>query len=170
MAKSRRKAQRKAMPLLAAAVFCENFLEDKDGVVSLIRVFETLTVPKPPEQPPATEAKSPPVPNVIPAVPIIAVLAFRSGDAKGEYKLRTDVVMPSGKKLKAKTELPLTFLGGENGINVRSNITAPVKEEGVYWYEVRLEGRLITRMPLRIVHAAPSGEGASPDRAKGAKK
>ena len=147
MAKVVAKKAKKTGPFLAAAVFCERVMEEKDNVVSLIRVVDILKVQKSAELTTILNEKQ----MGMIASPIMAVLAFKSGDAKGEYDLKVIPVSPSGKRLKAMTA-KVTFLGGEFGVNVRAVVPAPILEEGLYWYEVRLNGKLFTRMPLRIVH------------------
>ena len=91
--RSRSKATR-AQPLLAAAVFCENYLEDKEGLSTLIRVLDGITVAQPPELPPAPKGGKQPES----AVAVLAFVSFRSGEAKGEYDLRIDMVSPSGER------------------------------------------------------------------------
>lgn len=146
MAKPRKKPK-PARPLLAGAFFCEKILEEKDNVHSAIRIVDILNIPKPTDLPVASEGPS--QHEVV--TPIMAFLAFKSGKAEGAYTLRVVVVKPSGRRVKV-AEMPVTFLGAENGVVIRLTMIVSVKEEGLYWYEVRLNGSLATRMPLRIVH------------------
>jgi hypothetical protein len=90
-------------------------------------------------------------------------VAFKTGDAPGDYVIQLTQISPSGVRRKI-VEMPVTLLGpGENGINARSVIPILAKEEGLHWYELRLNGKLETRIPLRIVHVqtAPAHDGPS---------
>jgi hypothetical protein len=42
-----KKKTEKLLPYLAAAIICENLIEDKDGNISAIGIIDTITVPKP---------------------------------------------------------------------------------------------------------------------------
>jgi hypothetical protein len=157
-AKAKAKARAaKPLPHLAAAVFCEQALEDKEGMMTVVRILDVLIVAPPSDWslPPegAKEAK--------PAVPVLAFVSFKSGDAKGEYGFRFDMILPSGKREKM-AEGRLNFLGNENGVNVKLAAFAPVAEEGLLWYEVLVDDILFTRMPLRIRHAKPQQQ-ATPE-------
>jgi hypothetical protein len=133
------KKSKTGRPLLAGALFCEKILEEKDNVLSVIRIVDVITLPKPPDLPPGPEGQPAPVP----IAQLLAFLSFKSGDAKGESLLQLSVVMPSGKRQPASTSTPMTFLGGNHGVIVRAPVFAPVAEEGLYWYEVRVDGRLL---------------------------
>ncbi|HYT87529.1 MAG TPA: hypothetical protein VEL76_02315 [Gemmataceae bacterium] len=151
----------KVMPLLAMAIFCERVLEEKDNVLTIVRVVDRLIVPKPPELPPAPKGEPPPQL----AVPLPAVIMFKSGDAKGEYPFRIEIVWPSGRRLRAQ-DMALTFLGAETGFNLRTVVPIPVDEEGLYWYEVFLQEHLVTRMPLRIEHSSQIADGATTEQSQ----
>jgi hypothetical protein len=126
-------------------------LEDKDGVPSLIRLVDTVNMPKPK---PSAWPEGEEGPLLI-AIPLTAFLAFKSGDAKGEHTVGLLIVTPSGKRQKS-TELKIELLGDEHGVNVRIPVAAPLGEDGLCWYHVLLDGKSVTRMPLRIVHTNPA--------------
>ncbi|HEV8342868.1 MAG TPA: hypothetical protein VGR30_10915 [Candidatus Binatia bacterium] len=129
-------------PYLGIAVLCEKVLHDKDGVLSLIRVVDRLTVTaseigKPPEQmPPVT-------------VNLEAVIMFKSGTAKGNYTVTLRPVLPSGRLIQ-EISLPILLEGEDRGVNLVINVGLQAQEEGLYWFDVLLNGELITRMPLRL--------------------
>jgi hypothetical protein len=146
MAKARKKSKTtRAQPLLAAALFCINVLEEKEGLPTLVRVLDQLTIPPPPELPPAAEGEKQPKLGV----PLIAFVAFKSGDATGDYQLRIDMVSPSGER-EPMAMATMRFLGGANGVNVNATLAVPVAEEGLYWYEILVDETLVTRMPLQL--------------------
>jgi hypothetical protein len=140
MAKSKKTARRPPKPLLAAAVFCDKVLEGMgDGAMSAIRIVDTVTVSIPHDHDP--EERVP--------IRLNALIAFRSGDVKGERTLRLRMRMPTGKR-KVVMEKSMTFLGGESGTNVRVTVELKIKTEGLYWIDVLVDRARFTSMPLRI--------------------
>lgn len=154
MAKSRRKET--GGPYVCGAFFCERVLIEQDGVSTFIRVVDVLTV----DQPEGPEAAPDGVP-VVPASVLMAAVMLKSGDAKGERRLRIDAITPSGERRPGRTNV-VTFLGGEQGVNIRGPVPVPVGEEGLFWYEVLVDGEPLTRMPLRVVHSRPTAESPPP--------
>ncbi len=76
-------------------------------------------------------------------------LMFRGGPAIGFKKLVIRGLSPSGKTL---IEFPreLEFFGDERASIVDVQIQMSVTDEGLYWFEVHLDGNLETRVPLRV--------------------
>jgi hypothetical protein len=140
MAKGKKTARRPPKPLLAAAVFCDKVLEEmSDGAMSAIRIVDTVTVTIPHGHDP--EERIP--------ISLNALIAFKSGDVKGERTLRLRMRMPTGKR-KVVMEKPITFLGGESGTNCRVRADFRIKKEGLYWIDVLVDRTRFTSMPLRI--------------------
>ena len=137
-------------PHLAAALFCEKLLHEKDEVASIIRVVDVLTVPKPDESRPARAGE----PAALPVTAITVVLIFKSGNVRGERTVKLDAVFPSGKVTEGVPQT-VQFLGEENGVTVHGRVPVPVSEEGLYWFDVSVNGQRVTRMPLRIVYGKP---------------
>lgn len=155
-----RKPAKKPMPELLAAFFCEKAIEEKDGVFSIVRIVDTLTV----------TAVAPPPHGELIGLPISTLISFKAAGTKGKRNFTVTQVGPSEKRRRLVSQ-PVEFIGGITGANIRSSV-ALVKYEGdgVYWFEVRLENRLYTRMPLRVAFrvepgtappAHPPGKGPS---------
>ena len=51
-----------------------------------------------------------------------------------------------------ETTMPLLFEGEERGVQIFVNLNMQVTEEGLYWFDVLLEGATITRVPLRVIY------------------
>jgi hypothetical protein len=135
-------------PFLAAAVFCDNILEEKpsegkqSGVVSAIRIFDTITVRVPPDMPP----------TLSPGVRISALIVFRAGDSSGKHSLHVIMNTPDGKRMPAGNKTEVRFRGkGHFGANVKVTIGFEVRVQGVYWFDVILDGSVVTRMPLNVM-------------------
>jgi hypothetical protein len=130
-------------PYLTMAVLCQHALVEKDDVLSVIRVIDRLVTPVP---------VNPAVPRATPAVAInlTAVLQFKSGAARGAYMIALRPEAPSGLRM-PHTELSILFEGEDRGVNVVIALSMTVEQEGLYWFDVLLDGTLVTRIPLRIV-------------------
>ena len=130
-------------PYLAAAFLCETVLQERDGILSAIRIVDriiaTASGPSAPQQ-------MPPV-----AVNLTALIIFRSGDAKGSFTVKIQPVSPSGFRT-PEVALPIFLEGDDRGANLVSIIAFQAREEGLYWFDVSLNKDLITRMPLRVVY------------------
>lgn len=128
-------------PHLAAAVLCEHVLEEKDGVHSLIRLIDRITVS-------STGV------DVMPEIQtdLILFLSFRSGAAKGNYEASIVFADPDGKEL-TKTTIPFFAEGEERGNNIKANLNQlKIQKPGLFWFNVFLAGQLLTRVPLRVIH------------------
>jgi hypothetical protein len=65
-------------PLVAVATLCEQILEEKDGVVSVIRVVDTYHV-EPPKDLPAGK---------VAVIALKLLLSLKSGDLTGSHEVR----------------------------------------------------------------------------------
>lgn len=136
-------------PFLALAVLCENMLQDKDGVNSLIRIIDTFTVQA---QTPAGE----PIPSAAfsffpPTIAFQLVIGFKSGQAKGNRTLKLIAKMPSGQVIsESATTISLDGEQEPRGSVVRIPMYLGAKEQGVYWIDVLLNDELMTQIPLRV--------------------
>ena len=130
-------------PYLQTAVFCERILKEGDGVVSLIRLVDRVMIqasgPDPPEKMPPTRLS------------FWGYLAFKSGFAKGSFTVTVRANGPSGQKL-PPVMLPMFLEGDDRGAGLGFQLNLEAQEDGLYWFDVLIGDRLITRMPLRIVY------------------
>ncbi len=129
-------------PWLQAAVFCEKVLQERDGVVSLIRVVDRFIITGSGEGAPE---RMPPT-----NISVSGVLMFKSGFAKGSYTVKLVLNSPSRTQI-GEMLLPMFLEGDDRGVSLAFNMTLSW-EEGLYWMDVRVGETLVTRMPLRIVY------------------
>ena len=131
-------------PYIQMAGICEQVIEDKTGVLSLIRIIDTIT---------HTEAR-PDAPIEMPPVtyPMKMVIMLKSGRARGRHELKIVPQLPSG-----ETKTPLVrsaqsvqMEGEERGFNTIINMLFTFTMEGLYWFNVYLNDSLLTKIPLRI--------------------
>ena len=135
-------------PYLQMAVFCEKVLQERDGVLSVIRIIDrvirTVTGPNPPEVMPPLDYQ------------LTAVITLKSGRARGGVQVEIEPEMPSGLKMPRNT-MTAQMEGNERGQNLIMNIQMRFDEPGVYWFSVYVDKRLITRMPLTVQYSRVSG-------------
>ena len=136
-------------PYLAFAFACERVLQEQDGVLSAIRIVDGLLIRK-------NEAK--PAPDASGVQGITFLIGLKSGNYKGTGKLRLTGHAPSGKALTPEqTGIDIELKGGHHGANLIINAGLPFSEEGVYWFDVCFDDRVLTRMPVSVsVFETPS--------------
>jgi hypothetical protein len=135
-------------PYLTFAALCERALEEKDGVLSLIRVIDRVNVDVQ-----ITKEVSSEEPVMLPSqpLPLNVAIGFKSGTFRGHLDLNVRVETPSGFRW-PEFNLSLLFEGDDDrGINVILPMQFPTQEEGIHWFAVSLGGELITRIPIRVV-------------------
>lgn len=131
-------------PYLKMAVLCEKILREADGVVSIIRVVDRITL----------SVAGPGAPTDMPAAPITLtlVLGFVSGFARGAYRVKVKLMSPSHQEV-STFELPMLLEGDDRGAQMALQLGFQANEEGLYWFEVYLfEEGLVTKVPLRVVY------------------
>lgn len=130
-------------PYAVTAVICERVLEDKDGVLSLIRVIDRIT----------RTVTGPNVPEAMPTVRLdyTAVVTLKSGSARGRHTLKIRPEAPSGQQLEP-IEVPVFLEGDDRGVNAILFLGFDLDQEGLYWFDVLVNDELLTRMPLRVIY------------------
>lgn len=130
-------------PHLSAAVLCERVLEEKDGVLTLVRLVDRIIV----------TAQGPDAPTSLPptVVNFWIVVSLKSGAARGRSVVKIRPEQPSGQQMDP-IELTVHFEGEDRGANLILNMGFNVEQEGLYWFDILLDERLITRVPLRILY------------------
>jgi hypothetical protein len=134
-------------PYLIMAVLCEKVLIEPDGVSSLIRVVDRVTV----STPMVVGAPSPDF--QLPQAPISLTLAmmFKSGKARGEDQLMVRLWAPNGTRIREMSQT-VNFEGDDDrGVAVFLPVVFNTGDPGLYWFELLLKGQPIARTPLRIL-------------------
>ncbi len=132
---------KKEGPYIQAACFCNMVIEDKGGVLSLIRIIDTLTHravgPSPPEdmEPVSYQMK--------------LVLMLKPGSARGRHELKIVPELPSGLS-DTSTGMSVHFDGEDKGTNVVTDMHYTFTQEGLYWFHVFLEDEHLTSLPFRV--------------------
>jgi hypothetical protein len=142
-------------PHLSAAFFCEKVIEDKEGVLSAIRIVDRII----------HSAIGAGTPDAMPPVSVALTLliGLKSGSARGRHDIGITAEQPSGIRRRIAEALTVLFEGEERGANLILNLQWVAEQEGLYWFNVELDGRTITRVPLRVVYQRQE-TGQSPHR------
>jgi hypothetical protein len=128
-------------PYIQAAALCEQVIEDKNGVLSLIRIIDTIT---------HTEVRSDSPADMPPVTyPMKMVIMLKSGRARGRHELKITPELPSG-ELKQSITQSVQMEGEERGMNHIINMVFTFTIEGLYWFNIYLDDTLLTKIPLRI--------------------
>ncbi len=94
------------------------------------------------------------------------VVMLKSGPARGSHTVNITVEAPSG--LTSPGPISTVLLEGEDrGVNIIVNANFVFPEEGVYWFNVLFEDRLMTRIPFRVVRAVMTTPPAAPGHPPG---
>ncbi|GIW07085.1 MAG: hypothetical protein KatS3mg060_1890 [Dehalococcoidia bacterium] len=131
-------------PWLNAALLCEQILQERDGTLSAIRIVDRLTI--------HAEGQAVPVEMPRHRASLKMLLVLRSGSAKGKATYEIVVEDPRGFKHPTQLRDDLFLPGEEAGAQVIIDLNLDVDYEGVYWFDVSVDGRLFTRVPLRVMY------------------
>lgn len=143
-------------PFVNAALFCEQAIEDKGGVLTLVRVVDQITVSvsgenAPDDLPPGATVNT------------TLVVSLKPGEARGRQSVQVIFEHPDG-TLRPGPEIPVHFTGGpNNGANLIMKVTLGLSSSGLYWANVAVNSRLVTRVPLEVRYeVTPPGIQAAP--------
>jgi hypothetical protein len=130
-----------AEPYLLLAAICQNAQQDQYGSFSLINILEHLVA----------GSDDPHAPEEMPPFRLTAslVVAFASGEARGDRVVTITAIEPNGERL-APFKQTITLLGGDHRATIVSDLSLDIGKTGVYWFEVALDARVVTRIPLHI--------------------
>jgi hypothetical protein len=141
-------------PHLLAALICEQVIERKDGVLSLINIVDRWTV----------QAQGPNPPEKMPPFSLQAnlVVIFAADQAQGAQSV----------ELKLQDAMGLLHELGSRDIhlepgrthNMISRMELELSAPGRYWIWIYVEGEFVTKVPLELIYLrarsipAPSSE------------
>lgn len=134
-------------PYLTTAFFCEKVLREADGVLSAIRIVDRWNINGP------TETLTAPV-----VIQASMLIMFKSGIYRGNAQLTIVPISPQTNTRMQQVVVPVLFEGEDDkGVNVVAPLAFPVHEDGIYWFEVTLQGqalpaRVVTAIPMRIAY------------------
>lgn len=149
MAKSKNTKKKIGGPFIAAAYLCTSVSEDTNGLVSTHQIVDEFRFANlPPEFP----SKANPI-----EFSILAIIIIRRGDApSGKHLLRLVMETPTGKRqpmYKQEIEMPAYPNGA---VNIKARMGLKLHTPGVFWIDVIVGTKRLTRMALNLVIHHPA--------------
>lgn len=129
-------------PYLQAALLCERVEQEAPNrPITIVGLIDRVVV--------RAEYGTTPQPSV---VSCYAVVILKTGSRPGNYRLRLTLMSPSGRPLR-EFSLDITLSNEpDQGVNVVMPIQFTASEEGIYWFEVKLDNDLpLTKISFRRV-------------------
>jgi hypothetical protein len=127
-------------PYVQVAAICQTPMQEVTGYLSVIRIMDRVQIGG------ITDEMQPQ-----PLNQLFIVIVLKSGEMKGKFKMTIVPETPSRKRLPGP-ELTILFEGEERGVATVLPVGIVAEEEGLYWFDVMLEGDLLTRIPLRVMY------------------
>jgi hypothetical protein len=125
-------------PFVSIACICQSPLQETSGHLSIIRVVDRIPVV-------GAEAQMQPQP----LTNLFLVVLLRSGVLRESYAVKIKTISPTGQLIQ-QADMNVLFEGEDRGPAIISPLALVVTEKGLYWIEISLEDRLLSRIPLRI--------------------
>jgi hypothetical protein len=128
-------------PYVQVAALCERVLTEADGVLSLIRIVDVIN----------HTARGPDPPREMPEVhyPLSLVLTLKSGTTRGRHDVTITPELPSGETLRPFTTT-VQMEGEGKGANIVAAMDIPYTLEGLYWFNIKFDEKVLTRLPLQV--------------------
>jgi len=124
-------------PFVNLAVLCRKAEPAPGKSISITQVLHRIGVL---ERPPG---------RLAPKIDCFVVVSLSSGFALGTFPVRIELIRPGG-TVALVFDGPVAFLGEEFGETIVQEVTLVLDEPGVYWFDVLLSERLLSRFPLRV--------------------
>ena len=130
-------------PYVTVAAFCDRAITENDGVISLMRVIDTVNL----------QVQGPVAPDELPPGGLLNttfVVMIKAGQALGRQVLQITVEHPDT-TVRPGPEEAINLSGGPNGgANIIMRMNIQLSDTGLYWANVLINGRLMARSPLQV--------------------
>ncbi len=144
-------------PWVQIAAFCQTAIQEATGALSIIRVLDRLGLA-------GMTAEMQPQP-----LQLTMVLVLKSDLMNGQYTANIRCTSPLG-NITTGPDMPFLFEGQDRGVQLILPAAVLATEHGLYWFDVLVEGEIITRVPLRVLYQriqlppgmTPGGTGMPP--------
>lgn len=136
-------------PYVQVAAFCHAAIQEANGPLSIIRLIDRYMVGgTTPDMPPTR-------------LDLTLVVILKAGFMRGKSEVSIRPIMPSGKE-QPTINATVLFEGEERGVQLIAQMGMLVQEEGLYWFDVSVNGDLATRIPLRVIYQRVQVGGPAP--------
>ncbi len=144
-------------PFVNVAAFCERVLQEKDNVLSAIRIVDQINV----------QALGDVAPEDLPAVSTIQstlLVMLKAGDARGPQTIQVVIEDPAGGRREGPEQSVLFSPGPAGGVNLIIPLMIQLSSAGLYWADVLINRRLVSRVPLAVNYTFTRGPGVAPQQ------
>ena len=129
-------------PYLKLGAICERVLEEKDGVLSLIRIVDifmiTITGKEPPDQ-------------LLHGVKLLTIIMGWVGGL-GSHEAAFNIISPGGETQRSPQSWSFTLDAINRGHNIIVTLPVRIAKEGVYWIEFILNDQVKSRIPFQVLY------------------
>jgi hypothetical protein len=129
-------------PYVTVACICEKALQEKDEVLSLVRIVDIFNIQKFPEN--LVEE------GVAAVLEFTVVVTLKSGDLRGRFEVGLSLRPPAGEAKELLPPQPVVLTGDERGPNLIARVQLKVEEYGLFWCDVMWEKEVLTSIPFRL--------------------
>jgi hypothetical protein len=129
-------------PYLKLGTICERVLEEKNGMLSLIRMVDRFTITATGEEPPDQ------LPRGLKSLTII--MSWVSG--LGSHEAAFNIISPSGETQRSPQSWSFTLDAINQGHNIIVTLPVSISKEGVYWIEFILNDQVKSRIPFQVIY------------------
>ncbi len=129
-------------PYLKLGAICERVLEEKDGVLSLIRIVDKFTITITGKEPPD---QLPPGGKVL-----TIIMAWVGG--LGSHEVAFNIIAPGGETQRSPQSWSFTLDAITRGHNIVVTLPVRIAKAGVYWIEFILNGQVKSRIPFQVLY------------------
>lgn len=127
-------------PWVQVAVLCQTALIENSGQLSVIRITDRIMLT-------GTTPALQPTP-----IQLTMTIVLKSDEMQGNYPVKVRCTSPTG-VVTDGPEMPFLFEGNDRGVQVVLPMGMIATEQGVYWFDVLIEGdTILTRVPLRVIY------------------
>lgn len=126
---------------MTVACICEKALQEKDEVLSLVRIVDIFNIEKFPENL---------VEGIAAVLEFTVAVALKSGDLRGRFEMGLSLRPPIGEAKELLSPQPVVLTGDERGPNLIARVQLKVEEFGLFWCDVIWEKEVLTSIPFRL--------------------
>ncbi len=144
-------------PYVSVAAFCERVLQEKDNVLSAIRIIDQINV----------QAQGGAAPDDLPAGSTIQstlLVMLKAGDARGPQTIQVVVEDPVGTRRESPEQSVIFSPGPAGGVSVIIPMAIQLSSAGLYWADILINHRLVSRVPLGVNYTFTRGPGVGPQQ------
>jgi len=145
-----------AGPWVSAMLLCERVLTEQDQVPSLIRVIDQVTIGVEALLRDGRQVRIHPAQltdeqfRQIPSTKLTLQLMLRGGPPAGTHMILVVGEAPDGRRQVVAHVDRVRFEGTTGGFNTVLEIAAHLRHDGLYWFDVFCDNRLLARLPYQV--------------------